>query len=128
MHVRHSLPPIMSTGLFQKKFKEGVCWWYIYISEITLGIFIFVTLPLWNKFSPLKNPKICATPLGNSNTKNPRPLENPHDFFLITPRKSTSFLIDSGIFACFLQYPLKFHVLNTPYLFLEWSSNRNLFG
>ena len=48
-------------------------------------------------------------------------MENPHDFFFITPRKSTSFLIDSGISACFLQYPLKFHVLNSPYLVFFWN-------
>ena len=41
--------------------------------------------------------------------------------FLITPRKSTSFLIDSGISACFFQYPLKFHVPNPPYLVSFWN-------
>ena len=43
-------------------------------------------------------------------------MENPHDFFLITPSRPTCFLIDSGISACFFQYHLKFHVLNSPYL------------
>ena len=43
-------------------------------------------------------------------------MENPHDLFLITPRKPTTSLIASGISACFFQYPLKFHVLNSPYL------------
>ena len=84
-----------------------------------LGIYIFVTLPLENKLSLLEIPQICATPIGNSKTKNLRPMENPHDFFLITPRKFTSFLIDSGIYACFYQYPFKFHVLNPPYLFFS---------
>ena len=82
--------------------------------EKTLGIYIFVTLPL-----PLEIPQICATSLGNSKTKNPRPMENPHDFSLITPVKATSYLIDSGICACFFQYPLKFLVLNSSYLFLS---------
>ena len=52
------------------------------------------------------------------------------DFFLITPTKSTCFLIDSGISACFFQYPLKFHVLNSPYLFFFWNRVviENVFG
>ena len=69
----------------------------------------------------LEIPQICATPLGNSKTKNPRPMENPHDFFLITPIKSISFLVDSGSSACFFQYPLKFHVLSSPYLVFFWN-------
>ena len=48
-------------------------------------------------------------------------MENPHDFFLITSRKWTSFLTDSVISACFFQYPLKFHVLNSPYLVFFWN-------
>ena len=48
-------------------------------------------------------------------------MENPHEFFFITPWKSTSFLIDYGISACFFQYPLKFHSLNSPYLFSFWN-------
>ena len=85
----------------------------------TLWIYIFVTLSLENKLSPLEIPQICATPLGNSKTKNLRPMENPHNFFLITPRKSTSFFIDSGISACFFQSSFKFHVLNPHYLFFS---------
>ena len=88
---------------------------YIYISEKTLGIYIFVTLALENNLSALVIPQICVTPLGDSKTKNPRPMKNPHNFFSITPRKSTSFLIDSEISACFFQCPLKFHILNSPY-------------
>ena len=49
------------------------------------------------------------------------PKENPHDFFLITPRKSTSFLTDSGISAGFFQYLLKLNVLNSPYLAFFWN-------
>ena len=66
-------------------------------------------------------PEICAALLGNSKTKNPRPKKNPHDFFLITTRKSTSFLTDSGISAGFFQYPLKLRVLNSPYLAFFWN-------
>ena len=82
----------------------------------TLGIYIFVTLPLENKLSPLEIPQIFATPLGNSKTKNPRPMENPHDFFLITPRKSPL-----KFSACFFKYPLKSHVLSFPYLVFLWN-------
>ena len=114
--MRHSVPPFMSIGLFQKKSKEGMGWWYMYISEKALGIYIYVTLPLWNKLSPLKIPQICATPLGNCKTKNPRTMENPHDFFLINPRKSTL-----KISACLFKYPLKFHVLSSPYLVFFWN-------
>ena len=105
-------------GYSRKNPKKGVDWWYIYIyvSEKNLGIYMFLTLPLENRLSPLEIPKLWATPLGNSKIKHSRPMENPHGFFLITPRKSTSFLIDSGISACFFQYPLKFHFLNSPYL------------
>ena len=78
---------------------------------------MFVTFPLENKLSSLEIPLICATPLGNSKTKNSKPMENPHDFFLITRGKSISFLIDFGISAGFFQYPLNFHVLNSPYVF-----------
>ena len=73
---------------------------------------IFVTLPLENKLSPLEIPQIWTTSLGNSKTKNLESMENSHDFFLITPRKSSYFLIDSGISAWFFQYSFKFHLFN----------------
>ena len=96
----------------------------------TFWIYIFATLPLENKLLPLEIPQLCATLLGNSKIKNLRPMKNPHDFFLITPRKSTSFLIDSGISVCFFQYPLRFHVLNSPYLAFFWNRVviENVFG
>ena len=78
---------------------------HIYISEKTHH------LPLENKLSQI--PQIFATPHRNSKTKHPRPIENPHGFFLITPRKSTSCLIDSGISACFFQ-PLWNSMSSTP--------------
>ena len=95
---------------------------HIYISEKTHH------LPLENKLSQI--PQIFATPHRNSKTKHPRPIENPHGFFLITPRKSTSCLIDSGISACFFQHPLKFNVLNSPCLFFFWNRMviKNMFG
>ena len=131
MHVRHSLPPFMSIGLFQEKSKEGVGWWYIYISEKTLGIYIFVTLPLENKLSPLEISQICATPIENCNTRHLRPMENAHEFFYIAPRKSTSFSIDFGLSACFFQYPFKFHVLNPRICFFFFWNRvviKNSFG
>ena len=87
--MRHPLSPFISTGLFRKKSEErgGVV---DDIDKKPLAIYRFVTLPLENKFPPFEIPQI------------PRPIENPHDFFLITPRKSSSFLIDSGISACFV--------------------------
>ena len=97
-------------------------WWVNYVYTFyaflkkNLWIYIFVNLSLENKLSPLEIPQMCATPLGNSKTKNLRPMENPHNFFLITYRKSTSFFIDSGISASFFQYSFKFHVLNPQYL------------
>ena len=51
----------------------------------TLGIYIFVTLPLENKLSPLEIPRICGAPLVNSKTKNLRQMENPYYFFLDHP-------------------------------------------
>ena len=93
-----------------------------------LGSYIFVTFSLENKLSPLEIPKICATPLGNSKINKLRTMENVHDFFLITPRKSTSLLLYSGISACFFQYPFKFHVLNPPnfffFFFMEYGGNQ----
>ena len=117
MHVRQSLLPFMRIGLFQKNSKEGVGWWYIYISKKNPWNLYICHFILRKKASPLEIPQICATPHGNSKTKNLRPMENPDDFFLITPRKFASSLIDSGISACFFQYPFKFHYLNTPFFF-----------
>ena len=44
-----------------------------------------------------------------------RPLEIPHNFFLITLGNSTLFLINLWKYhMLFLSYPWKFHMLNTP--------------
>ena len=81
----------MSIGLFRKKERLG--WWHTYISEKTLGIYIFVTLPLENK--------LCATTLRNSTPK-----ENPNEFFLIT-------LKNHFFFYLFCKYCM---------LYLAWNS------
>ena len=135
MHVRHSLPPLMSIGLFQEKFKEGVgWWWYIYI-------YIHFLKNPWNlhighftlrkqAFTPGNSTSLCYTPWKFQDQKS-KTNEHPHNFFSITPKKSFSFLIDSGISACFFQYPLKFNVLNSPYLtFFFWNRVviENVFG
>ena len=79
--------------------------------------FIYLSLyPYKTSFHPWKFHRFVLHPL-----ESPRPMEIPHDFFLVTPRKSTSFLIDSGISACFFQYPLKFHVLHSPICFFFWN-------
>ena len=80
--------------------------WNLYICHFTL---------IKQAFTP-ENSTDFATLLGNSKTKNPRTMENPHDFFLITPRKSPL-----KISACFFKYPLKFHVLSSPYLVFFWN-------
>ena len=54
--------------------------------------------------------------ISRSKTKDPW-MEIPHEFFLKTPRNSTSFLIHPWDFhMLFLQYSLKFHVLDPPSL------------
>ena len=95
-----------------------------------LGIYRIVIWPLEYKLSPLEIPQICATRLRNSKNKNPKQMENPHEFFLITPRKPISFLINSGKTACFFQYPLKFHILNSSCLVFFWNGVviKNMFG
>ena len=108
MHVRHSLPPFMSIGLFRKKFKDGRGLRHKYFfRKKTFEIYTFITLSLENKVSPLEIAYIFGKPFRNSKTETPRPMENLHDFFLITPGKPISFLIDSGISACYF--------FNTPW-------------
>ena len=120
MNVRHSLPPLISIGLFQKKSKEtppppprslrvGVDDIYIFLKKLLE----FIDLSLYpclkkTSFHDWLFHKLVLHP------KNQRPIENSHDFFLITPRKSTSFLIDSGISACFFQYFLNFMSSTAP--------------
>ena len=105
---------------------------YIYIYTFLKKPLEFIYLSLYpqkTSFHPWKFHKFLLHPL-----EIPRPKIQDqwkiHMTFLITPRKSTSFLIDSGISACFFQYPLKFHVLNSPYLFFFWNRVviENVFG
>ena len=74
--------------------------------------FLYMSLyPYKTSFHPWKFHKFVLHSL-----EIPRPMENPHDFFLITPRKSPL-----KISACFFKYPLKFHVLSSPYLVFFWN-------
>ena len=87
-------------------------------------IFKFVTLPLEilgkTRFHPYPW-KFCRIvchllQIPRSKAKDPW-MEIPHQFFLRTPRNSTSFLIHPWNFhMLFLQYSLKFHVLDPPSL------------
>ena len=98
-------------GYSRKIPKKG---WVEYIYTFLkkpLWIYIFVTLSLENKLSPLEIPKNLR-PME-------RPMENPYNFFLITPRISTSFLIDSGISTCFFPCPHPCHLFG---LDLFWNS------
>ena len=59
---------------------------------------------------------LCATPLINFKAKNPRPMENPHDFFLITSRKSTSFFNQFWHFCMLFLIPFEIPCPNSPCL------------
>ena len=76
-------------------------------------IFRFVTLPwkLWRKqsFTPTNSTKMCYNPW-KSQSQKPRPMKIPIKFFLITPRNSTSFLLD-------LDFP---HAISSIPLHLVW--------
>ena len=86
-----------------------------------LGMYIFVTLPLENKLLLLEIPQIWATPPGNSKTKKLRPMENPHDFFLITPTKSTFFNWFWN-FCLLLPIPLQIRCPESPlFVFFFWN-------
>ena len=79
-------------------------------------IFRFVTFPLEildkAKLYPWKFPG-----------QKQRLSEIQHDFYLITPRNSTSFSIDPWNFhMIFLLYPWKLHALNHPWLDFFWNS------
>ena len=104
----------------RKKKQEG---FRTYFFENPPGIFRFFTL-LWKiktkqGFIPTNSTKLCYTPQKFYCLK-PRPLEIPHDFFLITPGNSTLFLINPWkIHLLFLQSPYKVHMLNTPVCFFS---------
>ena len=129
--LKHSPPCLLSwvLGYSRKNPKKG---WVDDICTFLKKPLEFIYMSLYSyktRFPPWKFPKFVLHSL-----EIPRPKIQDqwkiHMTFLITPRKSTSFLIDSGISACFFQYPLKFHVLNSPYLFFFWNRVviENVFG
>ena len=60
--------------------------------------------------------KLCYIP-HKFQGQRPRPLEIPHEFFLLNPGNSTSFLINTRKFCIlFPWYPWKFHILKPPHL------------
>ena len=73
-----------------------------------------------NKASTPGNSAKLRYTTGKFQGQKPRPLEIPHDFFLVTPGNSTSFLINLWKFhMLFLWYPWKFHIFNPlPCLFV----------
>ena len=85
---------------------EDILFW------IPRGIFGFLTLPLKilgkTRLYPRNSTKLCS--------EISKPLENPHDFFLITLGNSISFIINTWkIYLLFFQYPSKIDILNQHY-------------
>ena len=97
-------------GLFQEKTKEGGgAGLRTYFFEHPLEFLGFLLYP-WKfqkkqRFTLRKSTKLCYTPRKFQGLKL-RPLEIPHDFFLIDPGNSALFLINPCNFhSLFLQYP-----------------------
>ena len=65
--------------------------WNLYICHFTL---------IKQAFTHGNSTNLCYTPWEFQDKKS-RQMENPHYFFLITPRKSTSFLIDMEFLLAF---------------------------
>ena len=66
-----------------------------------------------NKALPLETLQNCVQKFQDLKL---RPLENPHDFFLIILGNSISFIISTWkIYLLFFQYPSKIHILNQHY-------------
>ena len=64
-----------------------------------------------NKAPTLGIPQNCCIPWKFQGKKT-KPMEIPHDFYLVTPGNSTSFVTDYFDFhILFLQYPWKFQAL-----------------
>ena len=93
-------------------------WGYTFLIPLLLSVEF---LDLWlcprkfqrkHAFTPGNSTELCDTPWKFHGQK-PRAMENTR-FILYTPGNSTSFLIDPWNFCMlFLQYPWKFHVLNS---------------
>ena len=111
-------------GYSRKKTKKGD-WGHTFLKK-PLEFFSFL-LYLW-KFqtkqssTPGNSAKLCFIPW-KFQAQKPRPLEIPHDFFLVTLGNSTSFLIKLWkVHMLFLWYPWKFHIFNLPCLVFFWNS------
>ena len=127
----HSLPPFTSIRLFQKKSKLVVGCPYAYFSEKapwTLQISHFTFRK--QLFIPGNSTELCYI-LWKFQDQNPKPMENPHDFFLITRGKSTSFLLDQGVCPCSFFNTLRNSISSTPPIWIfSWSKIliKNMFG
>ena len=107
----------------------GRGWWKdILFLKNLLEVLGFLLYP-WNfrtkqSFTPGNSAKLCYTPW-RFQCQKPRPVEVPHEFFLISPRDSILFLINHWTFRMlFLQYPWGFHIFASPLpcLLFYWKS------
>ena len=107
--------------VFQKRTKQEGLSLRIEKKNKIFGFFtLLLQIPDKTKLPSRNSTKLCYTPQKIYGLK-PRPLEIPHDFFLIpwliTPGNSMLFLINPwNVHLLFLQYPQKFHILNSPLL------------
>ena len=77
-------------------------------------------------FFPGNSTKLCYTHW-NFQGQKPRPMEIPHDFFLITNGSSTSFFIDPWNFhILFFQYPWKLYLPLCLFFFCNSPINYNV--
>ena len=115
-------PPLVSQyhRAIPEKKQEG--WGHTFLKKALEFLdFLLYSCKLQTKqaFTPTNSTKLCYI-LRKFQGLKPRPLEIPHDFFLITPENSALLLIKTQkIHLLFLQYPLKFHILNPLYLFFS---------
>ena len=109
--------------LFQKKRNRGLRTYFFEPPPPWIFLFLFFTLhlkiPDKTKPHPWKFQTFLLDPL-KFQVQKPR---NSTLFFLVTPSKSTSFLINPWKFyMLFLWYPWKICILNPPVLFFFWNS------
>ena len=88
----------------EKKHTEGLSLTYYFEKKADFFFVFLGTVPLEipgkTKLHPQKFGKImCVTSLKNFQAKKPRPLENSHEFFLVSLRNSTLFLINPWKFC-----------------------------
>ena len=80
-------------------------------------------IPDKRRFHPQELYKYVLHPLKILRLKTKILIEVPHDFFLITPKNFTLFLINPWkMHLIFLQDPWKFHILNPHPPFFFWNS------